>query len=240
MAHNLTDKRPASRNAILRGKRAEWYTQDQLAMYEIESKRLDFVYDLLLPEYDYKIEVKSSKIHTRPDGVNTKKMGTPYYSFKFNDNQIQKDDSYDWAVCVGYNNRKKVKDVFIIPQPYIAYNGKNFLQINIRPSNKLEWCGDSYSKYEVNKNLNLEDIFKQKNKRSFKMLKTRHTNRLKNFGRNHDEKLGKEIRQFLESGTTLDEASKHFNVAWQTIRKALDRYGIDYKVPKRGEHLKKN
>ncbi len=238
MAHNLTDERPASRNSILRGKRAEWYVQGELAKYDIESKRLDFVYDLLLPEYDYKIEVKCSKIHLRPEGVNTKQMGTPFYSFKFNDNQIQKDNAYDWAVCVGYDNRKNVKDVFIVPQPYIAHNGKLFLQINIRPSQKLEWQGDSFTKFEVNKYLNLEDIFKQDNAITFKQNKTRHTNRLIRFGKRYERKLVKEIDNYLKEGNSIDKASKHFKCAWKTIVRAIVKYKLNHRIPKRGEHLK--
>ena len=238
MAYNLTDERPASKNAILRGKRGEWYVQSELAKYGIESKRLDFVYDLLLPKHDYKIEVKCSKIHYRPEGVNTKQMGTHYYSFKFGDNQLKKDGAYDWAVCVGLNDRKNVKDVFIIPQHYIAYNNKRCIQINIRPTQKLEWQGDSYTKFEVNKWLNLQDIFNQDNAYTFKKTKTMHTNRLIKFGKRYETKLVKEIDDYLKQGNSIDKASKHFNCAWNTIVRAIVKYKLNHRIPKRGEHLK--
>ena len=240
MAYRLNSDKEVCRDAILRGKRGEWYVQSELAKHGIDSKRLDFVYDLLLPEYDYKIEVKCSKIHYRPEGVNTKQMGTPFYSFKFGEHQIKNDDAYDWAVCVGLNDRKNIKDVFIIPQPYIAYNNKNFIQINIRPTRKLEWQGDSFTKFEVNKYLNLEDIFKQDNALSFKQNKTRHTNRLIRFGKRYERKLVKKIDNYLKEGNSIDKASKHFKCAWKTIVRAIERYNLNHRIPKRGEHLKRD
>ena len=85
-----------------------------LAMNHLRPRPIYDTWDIHLPDSNKRIEVKASK-----RTLQTNKRGGYHYRFSFSHVQVDR-DSFDYALCLGYDNDVNLHTWYLIPQKYLA------------------------------------------------------------------------------------------------------------------------
>lgn len=85
-----------------------------LAMNHLRPRPIYDTWDIHLPDSNKRVEVKASK-----QTLQANKRGGYYYRFSFSHVQID-NDSFDYALCLGYDNDVNLHTWYLVPQKYLA------------------------------------------------------------------------------------------------------------------------
>jgi hypothetical protein len=196
---------------ILQGDTNEWHVQNELGKRGIDTVPIRKTYDLLIWEYDYKIEVKSSQLHSYRKGT------TSFYKFYFQPYQIKK-GAFDYAICLGLGDNNEVVDTYMIPHKVIEAISDKGSSIQIHPNPNLMWFTSKATnaiRFEQTKNR--WDLFKIKNKSYFKRVQNKLANDVIYFEDNIKNELKKVFIDVFK-----DSNIKEHNKASYIV----NRYGI--------------
>ena len=105
-----------------------------LAMNHLRPRPIYDTWDIHLPDSNKRVEVKTSKQTYQQNG-----RGGYHYRFSFSHMQVD-NDSFDYALCLGYNDDVTLHTWYLIPQKYLTMRQRNnstrcqpAYTINIKP-----------------------------------------------------------------------------------------------------------
>ena len=238
---------PSSRDSYSKakqtGKRAELLFELDMNDMNIKTEPINDTYDILLVKNRYAIEVKSSTVNYNIVSKDTVFKGN--FSFKFTRNQC-KEDAFDYAVCYGFNKKKKVKYTWVIPQKIIHHlsKGWDFYDSNTGRKTKnytivipngnhqqivSEYTFDAWRMYEPY--LNKLDLLDEDNKTTFKRKNTLLTKKFIEFERKRKEKYLGKILQLWGKGYSKEEIREILQVGGSEMLEFCHDNGLTGRNP---------
>ena len=237
--HN-TQTQPNARilkqDSELRGKIGEYYIQSELAKIGIDSVSIDKTFDLYLWERNHKVEIKTSKPHSK------RNCKTQTYCFRFEKTQCNKtvngEDAFDYAICVAYNTDNSIDEVYIIPQRYLektrtrkTKTGELMIQILTKSANKFMVCS-SYDKFKPCREIGL-DVFLNNNKSSFTRKKNTLTKKLLKYDGASKKGFRHTFIAHFKNGGNVKQATKIFKMNHSAVVDYRLKFGLTKKRSKK-------